>query len=145
MERIRCPQCGDIIPLRVTSCPNCRRCPSCGRKNRVAPKRCVCDYPDSEIAIDNLKRYRGLSDEMAEVEKRCYDLNRRYNRATALAVIGFGVIGAVVIAAMQLLLPIGPTQGILLAGAAGAVMGHLLKRRHRRLIQEARSQVPGNA
>lgn len=142
MTFIRCPHCGDIIPLLVAACPSCRRCPSCGRKNTFDQERCNCDYPESEIALESLTEYYGLPDSSVEIERQCREIQRRFVRAAILCWVTLSCFLTVV--TFVLLLVFGGT-GIPAVLALPFVIGIpasvFLVYRRTKLIRKAREHI----
>ena len=140
MDFIKCRRCGDIIAMLVASCPMCGACPSCGRRNRRELARCRCDYPESAFAVDNVREYYGISDQMVEAERRRFALRRSFVHQMIFAVIGPAMLFTAAGTLAPLLFASGLRITFLLLlpselVVVWIVMG-ILRRRHVRLMCE---------
>jgi Flp pilus assembly protein TadB len=143
MTFIKCPCCGDVIPLLVTSCPRCHKCPSCGRRNRHFPAKCSCNYPESEIAIACVTEYYGVPDAMVEVEKRRFALRRSFRRQIVRACILLVLLLTAVSVPIVFMLPkVGMLLAIMLMFGTSIAVWWALVRRHIRLLREASRDPP---
>jgi hypothetical protein len=143
MDYIKCPRCGDVIPLRVTSCPTCGRCPSCGRRNRNAPAKCLCDYPDSELALHNLFEYHGVPERMVEVERRRIMLRRNFSRQTTRVMIGL-VVFFTALAFPLMFLANGVMIWIALMLTTNLIVSFVRARSYVRLLRDIEAQARKN-
>lgn len=90
--RIICPSCDSSVrPVDETPCPNCRCCPSCGRKLARGESRCGCGSADNPDRIATLVRLFGVTDEQAEIEVKRIEIRKRLERTHLVL---FGIIMA---------------------------------------------------
>jgi hypothetical protein len=88
IRRIICPICdGAVRPVDVTPCPNCRGCPSCGRKLGRGQTRCGCAFSENPERVAKLLQLFGVTDEQAEIAARRFEIHKRRERKSLVSTL----------------------------------------------------------
>lgn len=87
VRRIICPICdGAVRSVDETACPNCRGCPSCGRKLALGQMRCGCGFSENHERVAKLIQLFGVTDEQAEIAARRFEIRKRRERRSLVSV-----------------------------------------------------------
>ena len=93
IRQIICPVCDAAVrPADETPCPNCRTCPSCGRKLPRGEPTCWCGFSDEPEKVAELVRRFGVSDEYAELAARKFASRKRLERKKSLVICALGAL-----------------------------------------------------